>query len=130
MWISLASRCNIFVTLGLDFNRVGRSQNGTCNAELSTIKPESSESIQSKITEPECAEFSVTQVGNSGGLSNTPKLSPMCSARLFRLMAERYFLFLSRTDPRRVRSTLAGTNCLHRFQSSLFAKIFDPVCSC
>ena len=80
MWISLASKCNIFVTLGLDFNRVDRSQNGTCNAELSTIKPESSESIQSKITEPACAEFSVTQVGNFGGLSNTPKLSPMCSA--------------------------------------------------
>ena len=80
MWISLASKCNIFVTLGLDFNRVDRSQNGTCNAELSTIKPESSESIQSKITEPACAEFSVTQVGNFGRLSNTPKLSPMCSA--------------------------------------------------
>ena len=61
VWISLASKCNIFVTLGLDFNRVDRSQNGTCNAELSTIKPESSESIQSKITEPACAEFSVTQ---------------------------------------------------------------------
>ena len=82
MWISLASKCNISVTLGLDFNRVDRSQNGTCNAELSTIKPESSESIQSKINEPACAEFSVTQVGNSGGLSNTPKLSPMCSASI------------------------------------------------
>ena len=65
MWISLANKCNIFVTLGLDCNRVDRSQNGTCNAELSSIKPESRESIQSKITEPACAEFSVTQVGNS-----------------------------------------------------------------
>ena len=64
-WISLANECNIFVTLGLDCNRVDRSQNGTCNAELSSIKPESRESIQSKITEPACAEFSVTQVGNS-----------------------------------------------------------------
>ena len=80
MRISLASKCNIFVTLGLDCNRIDRSQNGTCKTELSTIKPESSESIQSKITEPACAEFSVTQVGNSGGLSNTPKLSPMCNA--------------------------------------------------
>ena len=65
MWISSANKCNIFVTLGLDCNRVDRSQNGTCNAELSSIKPESRESIQSKITEPACAEFSVTQVGNS-----------------------------------------------------------------
>ena len=65
MWISSANKCNIFVTLGLDCNRVDRSQNGTCNAELSSIKPESRESIQSKITEPACAEFSATQVGNS-----------------------------------------------------------------
>ena len=46
------------------------SQNGTCDTELSTIKPESSESIQSKITEPACAEFSVTQVRNSAKLSS------------------------------------------------------------
>ena len=65
MWISLANKCNILVTLRLDCNRVDRSQNGMCNAELSTINPESSESIQSKITEPACAEFSVTQVRNS-----------------------------------------------------------------
>ena len=45
------------------------SQNGTCDTELSTIKPESSESIQSKITEA-CAEFSVTQVRNSAKLSS------------------------------------------------------------
>ena len=32
---------------------------------MSSIKPESRESIQSKITEPACAEFSATQVGNS-----------------------------------------------------------------
>ena len=64
VWISLP-KCNIFVTLGLDCNRVDRSQNGTCNAELSSIKPESRESIQSKITEPACAEFSATQTGNS-----------------------------------------------------------------
>ena len=37
VWISLA-KCNIFVTLGLDCNRVDRSQNRTCNAELSSIK--------------------------------------------------------------------------------------------
>ena len=65
VWISSANKCNIFVTLGLDCNRVDRSQNGTCNAELSSIKPESRESIQSKITEPACAEFSATQVENS-----------------------------------------------------------------
>ena len=69
-WISLANECNIFVTLGLDCNRVDRSQNGTCNAELSSIKPESRESIQSKITEPACAEFSATQVGNSAKMGN------------------------------------------------------------
>ena len=46
------------------------SQNGTCDTELTTIKPESSESIQSKITEPACAEFSVTQVRNSVKLSS------------------------------------------------------------
>ena len=46
------------------------SQNGTCDTELSTIKPESSESIHSKITEPACAEFSVTQVRNSAKLSS------------------------------------------------------------
>ena len=69
-WISLANECNIFVTLGLDCNRVDRSQNGTCNAELSSIKPESRESIQSKITEPACAEFSATQVGNSAKQTN------------------------------------------------------------
>ena len=65
MWISLANKCNILVTLRLDCNRVDRSQNGMCSAELSTINPESSESIQSKIIEPACAEFSVTQVRNS-----------------------------------------------------------------
>ena len=64
VWISSANKCNIFVTLGLDCNRVDRSQNGTCNAELSSIKPESRESIQSKITEPACAEFWAKQVGN------------------------------------------------------------------
>ena len=37
VWISLA-KCNIFGTLGLDCNRVDRSQNRTCNAELSSIK--------------------------------------------------------------------------------------------
>ena len=50
------------------------SQNGTCDTELSTIKPESSEGIQSKITEPACAEFSVTQVRilrNSARFLNT-----------------------------------------------------------
>ena len=31
VWISSANKCNIFVTLGLDCNRVDRSQNGTCN---------------------------------------------------------------------------------------------------
>ena len=65
VWISLANKCNIFVTLGLDCNRVDRSQNGKCNAELLSIKPESRESIQFKFTEPACAEFSETQVGNS-----------------------------------------------------------------
>ena len=65
MWISLVNIYNIFVTLGLDCNRVDRSQNKTCNAELSSVKPESRESVQSKITEPACAEFSATQVGNS-----------------------------------------------------------------
>ena len=68
--ISSANKCNIFVTLRLYCNRVDRSQNGTCNAELSSIKPESRESIQSKITEPACAEFSATQVGNSA--TSTP----------------------------------------------------------
>ena len=42
-----------------------RSQNGTCNAELSSVMPESRESIQSKITEPACAEFSAMQTGIS-----------------------------------------------------------------
>ena len=65
VWISLANKCSIFVTLGLEFKGVDRLQNGTCNAELSSIKPESRESIQSKITEPACAEFSATQLGNS-----------------------------------------------------------------
>ena len=32
---------------------------------MSTIKPKLSESVQSKITEPACAEFSATQEGNS-----------------------------------------------------------------
>ena len=57
VWISSANKCNIFVTPGLDCNRVDRSQNGTCDAELSSIKPESIEIIQSKITEPAYAEF-------------------------------------------------------------------------
>ena len=65
VWISLANKCNIFVTQGLDCNRVDRSQNRTCNAELSSIKLESRESIQFKITEPACAEFSAMQMGNS-----------------------------------------------------------------
>ena len=65
VWISSANKCNIFVTLILDCKRVHRSQNGTCDAELSSIKPESGESTESKITEPACAEFSATQVGNS-----------------------------------------------------------------
>ena len=65
VWISSANKCNIFVTLVLDCKRVHRSQNGTCDAELSSIKPESRESTESKITEPACAEFSATQVGNS-----------------------------------------------------------------
>ena len=39
VWISLANKCNIFVTLGLDCNRVDRSQNGTCNAELLSKSP-------------------------------------------------------------------------------------------
>ena len=65
VWISLANICNIFVTQGLDCNRVDRLQNRTCNAELLSIKPESRESIRSKITELACAEFSATQVGNS-----------------------------------------------------------------
>ena len=41
-----------------------RSQNGTCNAELSSVMPESRESIQSKITEPGlvCIVFSVYSV--------------------------------------------------------------------
>ena len=64
VWISLA---NPRIRL---YNIVGMSQNGTCDTELSTIKPESSESIQSKITEPACAEFSVTQVRNSAKLSS------------------------------------------------------------
>ena len=52
----------------------------------------------------------------------------MCST-LFRLTAERYFLCLSRTDLRGVRSTLARTNCLYRARSSLFANIFNsPRC--
>ena len=68
MWISLANKCDIFVTLGLDCNRVDRSQNGTCDAELSSIKPESREGTESKITEPACAEFLATQVGNSAKL--------------------------------------------------------------
>ena len=79
-WISLANECNIFVTLGLDCNRVDRSQNGTCNAELSSIKPESRESIQSKITEPACAEFSATQVGNSAKQTNHSVRSDKTSA--------------------------------------------------
>ena len=62
VWISTANKFDIFVTLRIDCNRIDRSQNGTCNAEL---EPESRESIQSKITEPACAEFSETQVGNS-----------------------------------------------------------------
>ena len=65
VWISLANECNIFVTLRLDCKRVGRSQNGTCNAELSWIKPEPRESKKSKITEPACVEFSAMQVENS-----------------------------------------------------------------
>ena len=48
------------------WNRRDGSQNGTFNAELSTITPESSESIQSKNTEPACVEFSVMYAGNSG----------------------------------------------------------------
>ena len=54
----------------MDCNRVDRSQNKTCNAELSSVKPESRESVQSKITEPACAEFSATQVGNSAKMGN------------------------------------------------------------
>ena len=76
---SLANKCDIFVTLGLDCNRVDRSQNGTCNAELSSIKPESRESIQSKITEPACAEFSATQVGNSAKQTNHSVRQNQCS---------------------------------------------------
>ena len=64
VWISSANKCNIFVTLGLDCNWVDKAQNETCNAELLSIKPKSRESIQSKITEPVCVEFSATQVGN------------------------------------------------------------------
>ena len=76
VWISLANICNIFVTQGLDCNRVVRLQNRTCNAELLSIKPESRESIRSKITEPVCAEFSATQVGNSA-----KKLAPVANAK-------------------------------------------------
>ena len=65
VWISVANKCNNVRNLKLDWNIIVRSWNGTCNAELSTIKPGSSASIQSKITEPTCAEFSVTQMGNS-----------------------------------------------------------------
>ena len=64
VWISSANKCNIFVTLGLDCNWVDGAQNETCNAELLSRKPKSRESIQSKITEPVCAEFSATQVLN------------------------------------------------------------------
>ena len=74
VWISSAYKCNIFVTLGLDCNRVDRLQNRTCNAELSSMKPESRESIQSKIAEPACAEFSATQEGNSAKLYLCPQL--------------------------------------------------------
>ena len=49
-----------------------------------------------------------------------------CVARLFGLMAERYFLCLSPTDFRLVRWTPARTNCLHRIRSSLFANIQPP----
>ena len=87
VWISSANKCNIFVTLRLDCNRVDRSQNGTCNAELSSIKPESRESIQSKITEPACAEFSATQVGNSAKQTNHRVRSDKTSA-------VPYFVFL------------------------------------
>ena len=42
-------------------------------------------------------------------------------------MALRYFLSLSRTDFRWVRSTLTRTNCLHRIRLSLSANIFKPL---
>ena len=51
-----------------------------------------------------------------------------CVARLFGLMAVRYFLCLSPTDFRWVRWTPARTNCLHRIRSSLFANIQPPRC--
>ena len=73
VWIYSANKCNIFVTLRLDCKRVDRSQNGTCDIELSSIKPESRESIQSKITEPACAEFLATQVRNSAKLNKFVK---------------------------------------------------------
>ena len=91
VWISLA-KCNIFVTLGLDCNRVDRSQNRTCNAELSSIKPESRESIQSKITEPACAEFSAKQRGNSA-----KKITFPSSKRLFLSFTKRNLLTLNLT---------------------------------
>ena len=47
-----------------------------------------------------------------------------CVARLFGLVAERFFLCLSPTD---FRWTCARTNCLHRIWSSLFANIFNPL---
>ena len=47
-----------------------------------------------------------------------------CVARLFGLMAERFFLCLSPTD---FRWTRARTNCLHRIRSRLFANIFNPL---
>ena len=90
VWISLANKCNIFVTIRLDWNRVDRSQNGTCNAELSSVMPESRESIQSKITEPACAEFSATQTGNSA-----KKITCPSSRRLFLSFTKRNLLTLN-----------------------------------
>ena len=52
-----------------------------------------------------------------------------CVARLFGLMAERYFLCLLGTDFTRVPLTLARKNCPHPIQSSLFANIFNPLVS-
>ena len=67
-----------------------RSQNGTCNAELSSVMPESRESIQSKITEPACAEFSATQRGNSA-----KKITCPSSRRLFLSFTKRNLLTLN-----------------------------------
>ena len=49
--------------------------------------------------------------------------------RLFRLMAERYFLSRANWLPR-VRLTLARKSWLHRIRSSLFAYFFNPPRSC